>query len=118
MTLSAASLFAAASRAERPPSCWALVAEPAETPLLPVPELEVPDDDGGEHAATAARLAATAASAAREVPLERAEREERMDKPFLLRTRDRLDPVHGARSRTSTTPSSTRHRTADNDLNT
>src|SRR5947209_7057856 len=66
MTLSAPSLFAAATRASMPPRACALVAEAAETPLLAVSVLELLED-GGEQAATP-RLAATAASAVSEAP--------------------------------------------------
>src|SRR5690348_1564224 len=65
MTLSAPSLFAAATRASMPPSTWALVAEAADTPPLELEDdavLEV----GGEQAETAARPAPARATAARE----------------------------------------------------
>src|SRR3954454_14213388 len=94
MTLSAPSLFAAASSAGSPPSAWALVAEAAETPLLPPAELELVDDEGGEQAATAARLAVTAARAAADAPRRRGERGGRMG-TFLLQVPGPVDPARG-----------------------
>src|SRR5690349_5170068 len=92
MTLSAPSLFAAASSAGRPPSCCALVADAADTPLLPVSEPELLDDEGGEQAATAARPAVTAPRAATDAARRRGERVERMG-TFLLRVARSVDPA-------------------------
>src|SRR5256885_15383114 len=116
MTLSAPSLLAAASSAGSPPRAWALVAEAAETPLLPLAELEL-DEEGGEQAATAARLAVTAAREATDAPRRRIERVGRMG-TFLLRASVRAVRSEDIRSRTSTTPTSARHRPRGNDLNT
>src|SRR2546427_273189 len=64
MTLSDPSLFAAASRPERPPRASALVADAAETPPLPLllPEEPVLLDVGGEQAVTAPSAMVAAAS--------------------------------------------------------
>src|SRR6478752_7701832 len=96
MTLSAPSLLAAASSAGSPPRAWALVADPAATPLLPLAELEPLDEEGGERAAT-------------DAPRRRGERVGRMVTLLLLQSPVRWIRPEDVRSRTSTTPTSRKH---------
>src|SRR6476469_8066237 len=99
MTLSAPSLLAAASSAGSPPRAWALVADPAATPLPPLAELELLDEEGGEQAARAATGA----------PRRRGERVGRMVTLLLLQSPVRWIRPEDVRSRTSTTPTSRKH---------